>query len=246
MFKWSESDKIAIPIMFLCIILICVGLYFIMKNKEDKIKRIPLKIICLALILLEIIKQLYFIIKGTYTVNHIPAHFCSLIVVIIALTEFLPKKLSKWLEVPSVVFPIIAIILVLVHPQSMIGSSSSKIFLDFPNFHAFIFHALVIAYPIVKLTIIRFDLKIKYCFSLVGCIVFYACYAVPIAFSLNNNYINILWSMFAPLEKFRLQYGQILYDTILFIIGVGASIAIYLIWYSIDNLIKKRRNRNAT
>lgn len=246
MFKWSDSDKIAIPVMLASIIILSLGLYFLTKNKSEKVRRIPLKIICLALVVLEIVKQFYFILKGTYTANHIPAHFCSLIVVIIILAEFLPKRFSKWFDVPSVVFPIIAITLVLVHPHSMIGSSSGKIFLNFPNFHAFMFHSLVISYPIIKLTIVRFDLKLKYCFSLIGCILFYACYAVPIAFKFQNNYINILWSMFTPLENFRIQFGQILYDILLFIIGVGASIAIYLIWYYIDRKVKIRRNKDDT
>lgn len=246
MFKWSSSDKIMIPIMLFSIIIISLVLFFVLRNKSEKVKRIPLMVISVSLIVLEVVKQIYFISKGTYTANHIPAHFCSLIVFIIAFAEFLPKKLSKWLEVPSVVFPIIALVLLLVHPQSMIGGSSGKIFKDFPNFHAFMFHALVVAYPIIKLTIIRIENNLKYCISLVGCIVFYGSYAIPIAFKFNNNYINILRSMFPPLEKFRVSCGQVWYDIVLFLIGVGASILIYLIWYFIEKLVNKRRNKNAT
>ena len=87
MFKWSSSDKIAIPIMLGCIILVSVALFFILRNKNEKIKRIPFKIISLSLIILEVVKQIYFISKGTYTANHIPAHFCSLIVFIIAFSK---------------------------------------------------------------------------------------------------------------------------------------------------------------
>lgn len=244
MFKWSDSDKIAIPIMLAIVIMLCVGFHFLLKNKSEKIKRIPLISIASLLIMLEVAKQLYFIIKGTYTANHIPAHFCSLIVIIIALAEFLPKKLSKYLDVPSIIFPIICALLILIHPKAMIGNSSSGIFASFPNFHAFMFHALVVAYPLLKLTLIRFELKLSYCFSLACCIVFYGCYAIPIAFAFNNNYVNILWSMFEPLEKFRQSCGQVLYDIVLFLIGVGASIGLYLIWYFIDKKTKQRRKLN--
>ena len=246
MFRWSDSDKIAIPIMLGCIILVSVALFFILRNKNEKIKRIPFKIISLSLIILEVVKQIYFISTGTYTARQIPAHFCSLIVIIIALNEFLPKKFSKWLDASSVVFPIIALVLLLVDPKSMIGSSSSNIFKNFPTFHAFMFHALVVAYPILKLTTIKIEHNLKYCFTFVGIIVFYASYAVPIAFKFNHNYINILKSAFPPLEKFRLACGQLAYDLVLFVIGVSVSILIYLIWYFIEKLVKKRRNKNAT
>lgn len=246
MFKWSSSDKIAIPILLLSVILISILLHFLLKNKSEKVKRIPLIVISLLLIILEVAKQIYFFANGVYTVKQLPAHFCSLIVVIIALSEFLPKKLSKYLEVPSVVFPIMTILLVLVHPNSMIGNSSSAIFKDFPNFHAFMFHALVIAYPIIKITLVKFNLKLKYCFSLICCILFYISYAIPIAFINDCNYLNILWNVFEPLEKFRVKYGQVCYEIVWFLICVAISIVVYLIWYYIDKFIEKRRNRNAT
>lgn len=246
MFNWTNSDKIAIPTMLLVIGLLAVLLFFALKNKSEKIKRIPTKVISVLIIVLEVAKQIYFAVKGIYTVNHIPVHFCSLIVVIIALSEFLPQKIAKYLDAPSIVFPILTILLVLTFPKSMIGNSSSTMFSSFPNFHAFYFHALVIAYPIIKLTLVRFELNLKYCYCLIGCIVFYAIYAVPVAFALHNNYVNILWNSFAPLENLRQSCGQVIYDIVWFLFIVAISIGVYLIWYFIDKIIKKRRNKNAT
>lgn len=243
MFKWSQCDLIAIPITILIIVVVAVACYFIFKEKSDKLKNIPLHIISGSLILLEVIKQIYYISSGNYPANVIPVHFCSLIVVIIAFAQFAPRKIAKFLDVPSVIFSIILILLLLVHPSALLGKSSSGIFLSFPNFHAFVFHALVMAYPILKLTLLRFDLKIKQSImSLICCIVFYASYAIPLAFHLNINYMNILNSYFQPLENLRLACGQVVYDIVLFLLGMGGSIMLFFVWYLIDKKTKKEKN----
>lgn len=241
MFKWSESDKLALPILFVVIVGVSILLHFILKNKSEKIKQIPLHIVSAALIILEIIKQIYFAANGIYTKNTLPIHFCSFIVVIIAFAQFLPSKVAKWFDAPSVVFPLIAIILVIVHPRSMIGNSSATMFNSFPNFHAFYFHALVIAYPILKLSLLNINLKAKYALSIVGLLGIYCSYAIPLAFYLKNNYLNILYSYFYPLEQLRLSYGQVLYDVVLVGLGLSACLAIYFIWFLISKTINKRK-----
>lgn len=245
MFKWSNTDVIAIPIALVLILGLAVLFYFVLKNKSDKVKHIPLYVVAISLVVLEVTKQIYHAVRGTYNVNTIPVHFCSLIVVIICLAEFLPKKISKYFNIPSVVFSLITLGLLLIHPSSMIGKSSANIFGNFSNFHAFMFHIIVIAYPIFKLAILRHKISFKQSLSLVVCVLFYATYAVPVAFALNNNYVNIIYSYFAPLENFRNTCGQVAYDVLLFIIVIAVSYAVFGIWYLIEKLIEKRRLKNA-
>ena len=245
MFKWSYYDKIALPIVLAFIICISILLHFLLKNKSEKIKQIPLHIISVTLIILEITKQIYFIATNTYTAKVLPIHFCSLIVVIIALTQFLPKKISKWLDVPSIIFPLAVMVLILIHPYAMIGNSSQTMFISFTRFHAFYFHALIMLYPILKLSLIKFNLKLKYSLSIIGCLVFYSTYAIPLAFKLNNNYLNILHSDFYPLEQFRLTYGQVAYDIVIYVLGISVCVGVYLIWYLIYKLKEKRRLKHA-
>lgn len=243
MFKWSNADLIAIPVMLIILFSLAVLLYFLLRYKSEKIKNIPLHIISCLLIVLEVAKQIYYLASGNYPLSVIPAHFCSLIVVIIAFAQFLPRKGARFFQVPAVVFSIIVLLLLLVHPHSMIGSASQTFYLNFPGFHAFAFHWLVIAYPIFRLFLISHILHWKDFFSIPICILFYASYAVPIAFTLKFNYINILHSYFPPLESFRLSCGQVAYDIVLFLIAIAVCCILFAIWYFIDIIIKKRRNK---
>lgn len=245
MFKWSQADLIAIPIALFSIVALTIILYFVTKNKSDKIKSIPLKVVAGFLIVLEIAKQIYYISSGTYPLNVIPVHFCSLIVVLIAFAQFMPAKIANWFHVPSVVFSFVVLPLVLVHPHAMIGSASQGVFVNFHHFHAFVFHMLVIAYPIFNLVLIKKQLKLSNSFNLVACIAFYASYAIPVAFKLNINYMNILYSYFAPLEEFRLACGQVVYDIVLFLISMLACVCLFMLWYVIDKKVTQRRNKNA-
>ena len=140
-------------------------------------------------------------------------------------------------------FSIIVIALVLVHPSSMIGNSTSNIFGDFKNFHTFTFHFTVIAYPIFSIALSNYTPKLKDCINLCCTILFYASYAVPLAFHLNSNYVNILRSDFAPLENFRLACGQVAYDIVLFLIGISASCLILIIYWSINKIILKIKEK---
>lgn len=243
MFKWTRDDAIAIPIMLLIVIVMTIAFHFLLKNKSEKIKNIPLHVIAGLLIALEIAKQIYFIVDG-YVLYAAPIHFCSLIILIICLAQFLPKKIAKFFYVPSVIFSLIVLVLLLVHPHSMIGNASTLMFATFPMFHTFMFHSLVIAYAFFRIVLIKHNLKWLDMLSCPACILFYACYAVPLAFHFNSNYINILYSYFAPLESFRINCGQVAYDIVLFLIAIAVCSLMFLLWFGIQKIILKRREKH--
>ncbi|MBE7075501.1 MAG: hypothetical protein E7375_00330 [Clostridiales bacterium] len=245
MFNWSEADKIAIPVMMLIVAALAVALAFLLRGKSEKIKNIPLHIIAALMIGLEIAKQLYFLISGTYHLGVIPVHFCSYMIMIISLAQWLPKKYSTFFQVPAVVFSILIWALLLIHPSSMIGNYSATMFQSFPGFHSFFFHSLVVCYAVFRLVLCKHSLKWIYLLSFPVCVLFYAAYAVPVAFKLGFNYINILYSYFQPLENFRLSCGQVAYDILLFSIAIAVSCLIFVVWFFIIKLINKRRKKNA-
>ena len=56
MFKWSDADKIAIPVMMLIVAALAVALAFLLRGKSEKVKNVPLHIIAGLMIALEVAK----------------------------------------------------------------------------------------------------------------------------------------------------------------------------------------------
>ena len=246
MFVWSESDKIVIPITLSIIIVLGFVLHFLLKNKSEKIKKLPLQILAIIVIVLEVCKQCYFIFFDTYVVYALPIHFCTLIFVLMGLSQFLPDKFAKFFKAPAFVFSFMVLVLVLVNPSSMIGNATSNIFGNFKMFHTFTFHFTVIAYSIFSIALANYKPKLKDCIYICCTVAFYATYAVPLAFHLNSNYVNILYSFFQPLENFRQSAGQVAYDIVLFLIGMGAGCLILIgYWLICKMILKIKEKKNA-
>lgn len=240
MFKWSQTDKIWLPCMLVAIVVIAILLHCLLKNKSDKTKKIPLQIISVFVVILEIAKQIYFL-STTYETYALPIHFCTLVFLTFPLAQFLPEKVASWLKAPAFAFSFVILILLCVHPSSMIGNATSNIFANFKNFHTFAFHFAVVAYFVFSVALDNYQPKPKHCLSICAFVLLYASYAVPLAFHLNSNYVNILYSNFEFLENFRLSAGQLAYDLILFAAGVGAGCLITILYW----LLKKKKRRKA-
>lgn len=242
MFKWSDTDKIVLPVMLVAIIFIAVFLWCLLKGKNEKIRKIPLQIIAVIVIMLEISKQVYYL-TTTYITYALPIHFCTLVLILMPLSQFLPKKVAEYFKSPTLVFSLIISVLIYIHPKSMIGDATATIFTSFPSFHTFAFHFCVVAYSIFSIALNDYTPRLKHCFVLCGTVAFYGCYAVPLAFSLNANYVNILYSYFEPLEQFRQSCGQVAYDILLFLIGVIGSCLVLILYWSVFNLIKRNKEK---
>ncbi|MBR6737297.1 MAG: YwaF family protein [Clostridia bacterium] len=217
MFTWSATDKVALPIGIATVFILAVLLRIILKNKSEGLKKLPLRILAVTGVLLEIAKQIYFIfIADSYITYALPFHFCTLILIMLPLAQFLPNKVARFIKAPATVFSLLVFALILIHPRSMIGNATQNL-LVFTSFHTFAFHFVVVAYGVFSIFLQDYTPRYKDAFSLIFCVLFYASYGIPAAFTLKSNYIKILSAPEIPfLDNIRLTCGQVLYDVVLF------------------------------
>ena len=66
MFKYSKSQMILVPASFLVVAVITTVLFFWLNNKNEKIKKIPQKIVTIFIIICETVKYSMIIANGDY------------------------------------------------------------------------------------------------------------------------------------------------------------------------------------
>ncbi len=246
MFNYSISQRTIMPIALLVMILISIGLRFLLKNKSDNVKNIPLTVIAFMLLGLEIGKQVYYIFFVEYITYALPFHFCTLVIFVIIFTQIFGKKLNAFFKPIAFSFSGLVTFMLYIAPTSLIGNSLDNLFLNYYTFHTFAFHHLVVLYFILTICLGTYSPKLTDCVKNVGGIIFYGLYAVPIAFKLNTNYVNILKSTIGFLENFRLTYGQFVYDAIWFLFCSICASLICIAYYYILKLIGFIKNKKSS
>ena len=245
MFKWSKSDLIVIPLTLLIISFSAILLRFLLREKKHFIRRIPLQIIALIVVAIEITKQIYYHGKPDFTFYVLPLHFCSLFQVLMPLSQFFGSKVASIFKPMTFVYSCLVTVLVLANPNALIGQSTSDILGSFHNIHTFVFHFSVIAYFIFSIALGDYQPKFIHCINVTCGIIVYAAYAIPCSYHFQMNYVNILYSFFEPLEKFRLWAGQVWYNIVLFTAGVlGACLICVVSSLVYRGYVKFKNKRN--
>lgn len=242
MFQYSNSDKIVIPVAIAIGIIIGVIMKFTIK--KEKYKRIPFIVISVILLVIEIAKVTIHLVRGTYGVGQYPMHFCSLLLVIYPLASFFGKKVTRIFKPMAFVYSLFATVMLLVNPWAMIGNNAQRMFKDFLAFHSVLFHVLLMYYWIFDLCLYYYKPKIIDSLFVMGGILFYGSYAIPLAFHFNANLVGILWSFIPILEEFRLKAGQVWYLVVFILLAfllVFLSILLYYYLRKLIDLIKEKR-----
>lgn len=238
MFYWTKNDAIVICSAFACIIAVSIILYFLLR--KTKFKRLPLQIIACFVVFLEISKQIYFAFFGEFTYYVLPLHFCSLFIILFPLSQCFGKKIGKFFKPMALIYSILFLLILLVHPHSVLSNACDGVFKSFFYCHTIFFHFSIVFYLFYSLLICDYIPRLFDLVPLACGLAFYASYAVPCAYALKQNYVNILYSLFAPVEKIRLQIGQVWYDISLFIVALAGIYLFFAIYFLIYKLISKK------
>ena len=242
MFKYTKVDFIVLPITLITIILIATFLYFWLRNKSKKIKKIPLILITCFMLLLELIKQIRSFLDG-YEYWSIPLHFCSLFIYFYPLAVFAKGKLNDFGKTMSLVCSVLMFSLFYFSPDSIIGSeTTANIFSDYGAFHTFTYHHLVMLFLFTSLFLNFYKFKKdNYKHVIIG-FSLYAIIMVPLAHILDTNFCDILHTSIPFLESFRLFAGQILYTVSFYLFSILASSGIVALQGYVENRKKQKRN----
>ena len=214
---YSDAEKVVMPLMFFILLAITVLLWLLLRNKSEKWQSIPFKIITLALIVGEGIKQ-YLSIKEGYNFWNLPLHFCSTYFIWLSLAEFSVGKMQKTMRNIAFVATIYLFVGLYTYPSGIFGDLCENVFETYFTVHSFFYHHLVILYMLLSIAFKRFHPRKRDAFTWMACFSVYFVVALVCAYTFEENFFNILNSEPLPiLEPVRLAVGQVLYNA-----GLGA------------------------
>lgn len=245
---WSEAEKVVLPSALLIIVLITLLVYVLTKNKSNFIKKLPLLIVSVVMVVLEIIKQVLQI--NDYSFWSIPLHFCSFFMFWAMLATFTKSK--KWSEIGfsiAVAFGILFLLMFYINPSSIIGDSSQNILATFSTFHTFVYHHLMILFLLLTFSQNQFKPQKNHVLWIFVLYSSYAVLATTFAHLLQVNFTNLLTSNISFMQLVLDKFGIVAYTIIMYFFGLfgcwGAFGASKLVYHKINkNKKQKLKNKN--
>lgn len=239
MFRWGVNEGKVLPISLFITILITVIIVFLLRKKSENIRRIPLIIITTIMLLLEVVKQVYFLCTG-YDLWALPLHFCSLSLYFFSFASYGKGRLRRLGDVFALSGTIVVLIAFLISPQNIIGHACDNVFATFLTFHTFAYHHLMFLYYFILVGshLIKPQLSdIKY---LIIIVLAYSIVAIIAGYSLNVNFCSVLYNNYSFLEAIRQACGPQFYLVCLVIFGSLALTITYLPHILITKIKKKK------
>ncbi len=241
MFSWSNSEKIVLPIALIIVLVAAFLISFLLRKRDEKIKRIPLMILTVITLVLEIVKQILGIING-YNLWNIPLHFCSLFLYFYPLASFFKGKVREFGSTMCIVSATLFLLLFYTNPSSIISSSCDNIFESFSTFHTFIYHHIILLFYFLLIFSQLYRPSTRdYIYNLIG-IGGYALVAIPTAHLLNVNFCSLLKSVIPFMETLRLNAGQVVYTFVMICVGVLGGELVVLLANLIHNKAKNKED----
>lgn len=236
---WTLNHFYAIVPAFIIFAGIAILLGFLLKNKDEQTKLLPLRIIAVAILLLEFSKQAISISRG-YDLYHLPFHYCSLFIYLLPLHAFSFGKLKKCIDGITFascasLFLFFLIVPTILYPEGAITNVANNFF----DFHTVAFHHLVVLYLFVAIALKQFKLSFKRDFPIIAIILSaYVIIATILSYTLKVNFQNLRTCNLEAIEGIRLSiteaigwFGQAIYVFLIFILTtLFGYLAYTLIW----------------
>lgn len=208
---WTpEHAKTLLPAVALMLV-IGVVLRHAIGKKDIKLRLLPLRIIAVALLVLEVGKQLTSALAG-YDLYMLPFHFCSLALLVLPMAAFYNGKHAH--AVGSICTAVCAAIslLTMIYPNLIYSAGNiTGYFEGYLNFHTVTFHNLVL---FAFILILALDLHTpggkKTTKPLVWFTVCFCAVSSFMATVLKTNYANYYQCNIPPLEEIRISLQSVL------------------------------------
>ena len=197
-------------------------------NKQNKI----LQTIALLMVVLEGLKDSYLTLIGRMGVGYLPLHLCSISIFVFLLYSFLPRTwFSDYLGEVGLVLLMPGAVTALVFPDWTMYP-----IVNYMSLHSFVWHSLIIAYPLILNMTGRIHPRFKHIWYPVS----FLCVVVPLIFLFdiktrtNYFFINVPLNG-TPLEWMYEEFGA--YWRVAYAVTILAVIVlVYLILECIHKL----------
>ena len=223
-----------------------------MKNKDEFLKMLPVRIIAVVLVIMEIFKQ-WLSVKVGYNLYHLPFHFCSMFVFLFPVFSFYNGKYKSHIRAVTVVACFMLLMFMVICPNTIYSDLSiSDFFIDFFSFHTVAFHNIVIFGLLYILFVglytldTRRDHKTMFVVFSIYCAI--ACVMSQV---FKENFNSFYTCRISVVEEFRLflvdkigWVAQLIYVVCLWIVTVLFGILCYWIFRGILNIINKLKRDN--
>ena len=242
---WTREHAMTLLPAVAVMILAAILLRRWLKNKEEKWRMLPIRIIAVLLVILELGKQGTHLARG-YDLYALPFHICSLALFMVPMMAFYRGKYVYTVRSITVSICTAIALLTLIYPSLIYSADNVRDFFhDFLDFHTVVFHNLVIFAFFLILTLDLHDPKGKG--DARAIILFHTGFCVvsaTMATVLKTNYANFYQCNIPPLENLRLMIQkalgywptQILYILIVSALTVLFTILSYHVYKSLRRL----------
>ena len=226
-----------IPTVAVFIILAIVGKKTLGKCPR-RLQYIPFQVISVALLVLEVIKQIKSFDGGSYNLYSLPLHYCSLFLYVLPFHAFYRGKHSRFVN--AVAFGCLASLTLdmILMPEIIYSSWDIKnFFSDFFCFHTVTFHNLVILYFILTVAFRAYELRTKHDLKVMGIfLAVYVAIAATFSYTLKVNYHSLYRCNIGFLEGVRANMveklgalGSVIYVSIMFVLTILFAYAAYFL-----------------
>lgn len=232
---YTTAEAVTIPFMLAIIVLVGMILGYTLRNKSRQIREIPLQAIAILILVLEVVKQAYLLITGTWTPWAIPMHFCSFFLIWFAFALFSRGTVHQLAYSCCLTGGILVTLMLIFMPRSIVNVACENIFATFSTFHTFVFHFSVVAYWVWLVMLRVYEPQSRFIWQTTVLYFGFFLLVIAAAFIFNTNYTNVLSSDIPPLENIRLSAGQFVYDLVMLLGGTaliaGVNAAIYGLYH---------------
>ena len=246
MFIWTEAEQQALPLWLAVILLVSVLLGVILRRCPLWARGIPTALVALAVLFLEILKQRWNA-AGPQDPYRYPFHYCSLFVAMFLLAELLGDRMSRIFRPIATAMAFVVSVAMYACPDGIISGACESFGKTFQHTHTMLLHHFIVLYFLLSVMLRLYRPRLRDAL-LVGAVgVLYVALALPLAYCLDENYCNLLYSVLEPLEAFRLERGQAAYTLFLsacLTLGTAFGAALHSILYKIFLIIFDRRSQD--
>jgi hypothetical protein len=226
---YSKSTFILAILGTIVVAVVAITLWFLLKQKGNKLKLLPFRIIALSVILLEIVKQIVAINFG-YQLFWLPLHNSSIPIFCFILATFLNQnsKVTKILWSLSISSAFLIGFIVVANPVSVYGGQADAIIFDndkwFLNWHSVIVHWIYIVFAVLAIVLKPYRPKIDE--VIYGGLVYIGIniFIIIMANLLDTNFSNYLEFSLEFLNAIK-EKAKILFQVVI--------LAIYTVFYFI-------------